>query len=63
MVALGDAAKHTVAGAGGGVVAATPEEAARAALADSRPGDWILFKASRGMKLERVAEAMKALGG
>ncbi len=63
VIALGDAAKHTVDGAGGGVVASSPEEAARAALADSRPGDWILFKASRGMKLERVAEAMKALGG
>ena len=33
-------------------------QAARA-FARTQPGDWILLKASRGMRLERVLEAMK----
>ncbi|HEY4240672.1 MAG TPA: UDP-N-acetylmuramoyl-L-alanyl-D-glutamate--2,6-diaminopimelate ligase [Kofleriaceae bacterium] len=36
-----------------------PAAAAERALANTRPGDWILLKASRGMRLERVLDAMK----
>jgi UDP-N-acetylmuramyl pentapeptide synthase len=36
-------------------------DAAARALARTSPGDWILLKASRGMRLERVLEAMREL--
>jgi murE/murF fusion protein len=49
----------TVATASDGEVAAEPKVAAERALARTQKGDWILLKASRGMKLERVLEAMK----
>ncbi len=36
-----------------------PADAAARALARTKPGDWILLKASRGMRLERVLDAMR----
>jgi UDP-N-acetylmuramyl pentapeptide synthase len=39
-----------------------PSQAAARALARTGPGDWILLKASRGMRLERVLEAMREKG-
>jgi UDP-N-acetylmuramoyl-tripeptide--D-alanyl-D-alanine ligase len=40
------------------VVAATPEEAASRVAAWTGAGDWVLVKASRGMKLERAVGAL-----
>jgi UDP-N-acetylmuramoyl-tripeptide--D-alanyl-D-alanine ligase len=40
--------------------AASPEEAAGVAARATKSGDWILVKASRGMKLERVIDSLKA---
>ena len=57
VIALGEQAR-IVAEASGGEVADSPDDAARRALAAS--GHWILLKASRGMRLERVLDAMKA---
>jgi UDP-N-acetylmuramyl pentapeptide synthase len=36
-----------------------PETAAQAVSTWSAPGDWILVKASRGMRLERAVEALR----
>jgi UDP-N-acetylmuramoyl-tripeptide--D-alanyl-D-alanine ligase len=43
------------------VTAASPEEAARIAADWTAPGDWILVKASRGLRLERAVETLRAL--
>ncbi|MBA3542120.1 MAG: UDP-N-acetylmuramoyl-tripeptide--D-alanyl-D-alanine ligase, partial [Deltaproteobacteria bacterium] len=43
----------------GAELATTPLAAATRALARTAPGDWILLKASRGMKLERVLAALR----
>lgn len=41
------------------VASADPAAAAALVAAWSRPGDWILIKASRGMRLERAIDALK----
>jgi UDP-N-acetylmuramoyl-tripeptide--D-alanyl-D-alanine ligase len=67
VVAVGAHAAAVVAGARAGglpasraVAAASPEEAARIAAAWTVPGDWILVKASRGLRLERAVETLRA---
>lgn len=60
VVALGEHAAALAEEAGPAAeVVATPALAAERALAQTQPGDWILLKASRGIKLERVLEAMQ----
>ena len=45
------------------IVAASPEQAATALAPWTTAGDWILVKASRGLRLERAVEALReALG-
>jgi len=41
------------------VASASAEEAAKMVAGWTNPGDWILVKASRGMKLERAVEALE----
>jgi MurE/MurF fusion protein len=45
------------------IAVSDPDAAATRALAWSAPGDFILLKASRGMRLERVLEAMQKADG
>jgi UDP-N-acetylmuramoyl-tripeptide--D-alanyl-D-alanine ligase len=66
LAAVGELAAHIANGARAGglarqqVVATLDPELAASAVADwSRPGDWILVKASRGTRLERVLEALQ----
>ena len=42
------------------LAAASPEAAAAALAAWTAPGDWILVKASRGLRLERAVDALQA---
>jgi UDP-N-acetylmuramyl pentapeptide synthase len=65
LVAVGALGAELVAGAREGGLAAdcavavgTPAEAATLVARWSRPGDWILVKASRGMRLERAIDAL-----
>jgi murE/murF fusion protein len=58
VIALGELA-GAIAESAGGELAGSPADAAARALARTRAGDWILLKASRGMRLERVLDAMK----
>jgi UDP-N-acetylmuramyl pentapeptide synthase len=45
------------------VAAATPEEAATLVAPWTQPGDWVLVKASRGMKLEGAVATLQQLLG
>jgi UDP-N-acetylmuramoyl-tripeptide--D-alanyl-D-alanine ligase len=56
--ALVDGARAAGLDPGRAVAAASPEEAAARVAAWTAPGDWILVKASRGMKLERAVSAL-----
>jgi len=58
VVGLGELA-GAIAESAGGELAGSPVDAAARALARTRAGDWILLKASRGMRLERVLEALR----
>ena len=60
VIAIGDHARTVVDAAGDDAeVADSPAAAAARAMEKTSIGDWILLKASRGMRLERVLEAMK----
>jgi UDP-N-acetylmuramyl pentapeptide synthase len=58
-IALGAHATKVIDAAGAGDQVSSPADAAARALARTKPGDWILLKASRGMRLERVLAAMR----
>ncbi|HTJ42894.1 MAG TPA: UDP-N-acetylmuramoyl-L-alanyl-D-glutamate--2,6-diaminopimelate ligase [Kofleriaceae bacterium] len=58
VIALG-AWKDTVAAPSHGATTDDPIDAAARAMQQTKPGDWILVKASRGMRLERVVAAMR----
>jgi UDP-N-acetylmuramoyl-tripeptide--D-alanyl-D-alanine ligase len=62
VIALGEHARTIADAAGDGETAESPAAAAARALARTSAGDWILLKASRGMRLERVLDAMKEVG-
>jgi UDP-N-acetylmuramoyl-tripeptide--D-alanyl-D-alanine ligase len=62
VIALGECSKAVVDAAGPDAeLAESPAIAAARALARTSPGDWILLKASRGMRLERVLESLRIL--
>ena len=67
LIALGEHGAELVAGAqnegGRAQIASDAANAAELLLNHSQPGDWILIKASRGMKLERVVDAFRRVGG
>ena len=66
IVAVGEFAPAIVGGAQAAgratrtAVAASPAEAATVLASWTAPGDWILVKASRGLRLERAVDALRA---
>jgi MurE/MurF fusion protein len=62
VIALGGHADLVAAAGGDAEVATTPADAAARVLARTGAGDWILLKASRGMRLERVLAELRARG-
>jgi murE/murF fusion protein len=64
VVALGEHKARVAAAFGSPALSWTtddPTTAARQVLAATEPGDWVLIKASRGMRLERVIAALEEL--
>ncbi|MGE0867828.1 MAG: UDP-N-acetylmuramoyl-L-alanyl-D-glutamate--2,6-diaminopimelate ligase [Kofleriaceae bacterium] len=62
VIALGEHAGTVVEAAGpASVVVDDPATAATHVLERTTPGDWILLKGSRGMRMERVLEAMQTV--
>jgi UDP-N-acetylmuramoyl-tripeptide--D-alanyl-D-alanine ligase len=57
--AIADGARAAGLAADRTLIAASPEEAAAVVASWTAPGDWILVKASRGMRLERVVDALR----
>jgi UDP-N-acetylmuramoyl-tripeptide--D-alanyl-D-alanine ligase len=57
--AVADGARAAGLAADRAKVAASPDEAAAVIASWTAPGDWILVKASRGMRLERVVDALR----
>ena len=49
--------------AGQAVFSETPEEAAEKLIAETRPGDLVLVKGSRGVRTERVIERLRTQFG
>ena len=65
LAAVGDFAAEVAAGAkeaglSRSMITRDPEAAAAQVAEWSAPGDWILVKASRGVRLERAVEALQA---
>ena len=65
VIALGEYASDIVRGVnqqnGMGIEASSHSDVARKLLNNTQQGDWVLFKASRGLKLERAAEALVSM--
>jgi murE/murF fusion protein len=59
VIALGEHAAKVIDAAGAGDRVDDPAAAAARVLERTKPGEWILLKASRGMRLERVLAEMK----